>query len=159
MIPTAFFRGASRGQGEAFNLLVGAILGLLILGIVIGVIETFNRLECEGSAQKLKESYHNAIQLPTGAILEEKNLRFCAGTSFSNRQFALEANLPDACVRLDAPTGSVSIVNEAPTSVSFRQASKISVYYKCIKGEDPAFSSGSGCRESCTISIGKSIAP
>lgn len=146
-----------RGQGDAFMILIGSIIGVLILAIILGVIASFEKTECDSSIHTVYERFRTAVNLPTGEIISQKNLHFCTGNIFTRKSFGATEGLDDDCVILDGTPGRQLVV-ESPFSVSFQSSLRADVYFACAK---PPYPDGypipaTACRLACWIGFNKS---
>src|SRR3989338_9586562 len=123
------FHVGQRGQAfEAFKLLIGAILALLILTIVLGAVQQLQGLEDKISYDKLVQAAQSARKQPNGQVLKVEDIILKEG-GYSNTSFAEKMNLKPECVSLDAFGQAFS--SNAPVAVTVNRRMLSSVYYRC----------------------------
>jgi hypothetical protein len=154
--------GRSRGQGEAFMILIGAVIGLLMLAIIIGIIAYFNKIECDSSLNSLYQRFDTAVQLPTGEKIEKKGLQFCSGFVFTRLAFAQrQGTIGSECMYIDAsPSNAYDF--EPGVALRLKQSLRLDVYFECGRPPytNPAYgnelsSMPADCREACWIGFNK----
>ncbi len=140
-------RFSQRGQAfDAFNLLIGSILALLILMIILGAVQQLQGLEDKISYDKLIQAAQSARKQPNGQALKVEDIILKEG-GYTNASFAEKMNLDASCVTVesDAP----AFTSNAPTAVLVNQRILASVYLRCSIANTP------DCEVECQIKFGK----
>ena len=88
-----------KGQAfDAYRILLGAILGLLILVIIVSSINYFEGLRLQVSQQRFYDGLSNAVSQPNGEIFLIEDLIFKGGDSFSTRLLERRIGLEEGCL-------------------------------------------------------------
>jgi hypothetical protein len=137
-----------KAQGETFNLIVAAVLGLAILVIIVGIVLYFQNQKFLLSQQRFDATFDRALATPTGDVLVEKNVFFKGGELYSGAIFATGHAIGADCVSVQGGNQSALIVT--PDYVRIKTPTELDVYYKCTSTPtDPA------CGVACVVSFGK----
>lgn len=137
----------NRGQAyDAFELLIGAILALLILVIILGSVQQLRGLEDKISYDKLIQAAQSARKQPNNQTLKVEDIILQTG-GYSQASFAEKMNLLPECITVDSD-GPVFESN-APVSVVVRQRILASVFLRCNVATTPA------CEVECEIKFGR----
>ncbi|MBN1941043.1 MAG: hypothetical protein JW772_02570 [Candidatus Diapherotrites archaeon] len=140
----------SRGQHFAvFRLLIGAILGVAILVIIIGIIGFIQNWEYYVSDNILYEGLDNAVQTPNGDVVVRKNLKFPKGNSYAAGSLAANAGLEPECLEIQATDASVFAL-EGNNFIKMQNNAVAHVYYQCFMDRPE-------CDIYCIVSFGKAL--
>ncbi len=138
-----------RGQAfDAYRLLIGAVMGMLILVIIVSAITYFEDLRLEVSKQRFYDGLDNAVAQPNGEKLFVDSLVLKEGERFSSSQLASYMGLEDECVLFgDSGSGAFSGDDELVVVETYVLASMNIV---CETNFD---SPSCSCDVCCTISF------
>ena len=88
-----------KGQAfDAYRLLLGAILGLLILVIIVSAVNYFEDLRLQVSQQRFYDGLENAVSQPNSELLVIEDLVFKEGQRFSAVQLGKRMGLEENCL-------------------------------------------------------------
>lgn len=144
----------SRGQGgDVFVLLIGAVLGLAMLVIVMGVVGMFDDNRFQLSAVRFEDGFETALNLPTGQEVVQESLFFKQGVVLNARGLASSFNVAENCITFSSGH-SKAIPSPDGKSIAMENTVQANIYYRCENTLNPA---GDSCRPYCEISFGKSF--
>lgn len=86
------------GQFEPFKLLIGAVLGLLILVLVLGVVESVRSVQWQLSEGRFSDGFKIALNTPTGDEVLREKLLFRKGTVFSGTGLGHNTPVDPLCI-------------------------------------------------------------
>ena len=136
-----------RGQAfEAYKLLIGAILALLILLIILGAIQQLRGLEDKISHNKLVQAAQSARKQPNGQVLKVEDIVLKEG-GYTNESFAEKMNLDPTCISLDSY--GHAFAGSPPESVLVNYRVLASVFFRC------EVANTQDCEVECEIKFGK----
>lgn len=120
----------SRGQFEPFKLVIGAIMGLLILVIVLGIVSNISEVKWELSKQRFYDGFQTALKTPTGDIVLQKKLFLKGKNDFGSIALVSNTRLKPECVTFYTNTESIKISPNRQT-VNVLLDTQANVSYVC----------------------------
>ncbi|MFH0955361.1 MAG: hypothetical protein V1777_04630 [Candidatus Micrarchaeota archaeon] len=99
------------GQFEPFKLLIGAVLGLLILILVLGVVESVRSVQWQLSEGRFYDGFKIALNTPTGDEVLREKLLFRKGTVFSGIGLGHNTPVGPLCITFTSYDDRISTLN------------------------------------------------
>ncbi len=162
----------SKGEFEPFRLLIGAVIGLVMLVIVLGIVDLVSNSEWQLSQQRFFDGFGTALKTPNGDAVLQQKLKFKRGTQFSASALIRNTELQAAeCVQFETNTNLVdlpnaqlaNVANNAQTDVFFCcQLRQNAAIQKCRNPPEPtgtpqpdlSYPTGT-CNTSCFVLFGR----
>ena len=141
-------------QGQAFSaykLLIGAIMGLAILTIIMGVIGYFEGLRVEIDRELFEDGFEAAVNSPDGKVIV-KEITLHESTYTSKGLAEKFSGLTKDCIEFDAANWTAFNLAEGKQAIVIKKSVKAKVYYCCTLQGCPE-----GCNVCCRISFGRKI--
>lgn len=143
------------GQGfSVFRLLIGAIMGLMILLIILGITNYFEQMRLNLGVQKVNQSFLTAANKHNGTVIKLENVELPAGTEFSSLSFSNGSGVEKNCIRItgmETPDIVYSSIASGGYSVKIGHYAMLSIYFRCET------SATADCEVYCTVSLNKKL--
>lgn len=144
-----FLNEQNAQAGAVFRLMVDAIIGLVIMGSILSLLNYFEQQKVAVSLQEFEQVVISAVNSPDGKIIESKQLTFFKGTTYNVINFSAITGHDPECFLIQGLMGGAKITD---TSIEFLQNSQVRVFARCLPDQFH-----SDCPFYCTISFGKKI--
>ena len=139
------------GQFEPFKLLIGAVLGLLILVLVLGVIESVRTTQWQLSQGRFNDGFEIALKTPTGDRVIREKMLFRKGTIFSGIGLVHGTPVDPLCVFFYENDGRVETSNTSAFSKATVLADmQVDVEFMCQSNQ-----CATGNKTRCTVTFGR----
>ena len=130
----------SKGQaGSVFKILVGAVVGLAILGIIYSIILVMNNQKTYLSSEVFSNKIMMAMKNPTGSEYKIDDYSFSAGSVLSKAWLAEESGLAKECITLINTLNNKDVLSDNPDNAnyfSFKKDSIVDIGILCIVGDE-----------------------
>jgi hypothetical protein len=122
-----------RGQAfDVYRLLIGAIIGLAVLAIIVGVIPYFEQLSVNICKKEVQEAMLRASHVPDGStVAPVRKCVFEAESSLNSKQLSDFINIPVECVSFKASNSSSFNLISGDKGVYFSNRTEVPVFIKC----------------------------
>ena len=110
----------SKGQaGSVFKLLIGAVIGLAILGIIYSIILVMNNQKTYLSSEVFSNKIKMAMKNPTGSEYKIDDYSFASGNILSKKALAEQTGLKTNCITLVNTLNTGDVVSNDPNNVNY----------------------------------------
>ncbi|VVB99288.1 Uncharacterised protein [uncultured archaeon] len=130
---------------EPFNLLIGAIIALMMLAIIVGAVNYFDKKRLEVSSQKLDDGIANAVRQPNGQPLLVKEILLQEGTSMASHGVSSKTGLKEECISFDSGGVSGLTVSGSPPGSLLNVEARVLVNVIVTCTANPSQSCEVGC--------------
>lgn len=137
----------SFGQSsDVFRLLVGAVMGLAILLIVLGIIQVIEQQKFELSQIRFVDGFEAAVNLPANKTVKQEQLLFRQGTTITAYGLAKQFPVDEKCIVFFSGHSAVLIVS--PQKAQMTKPVQTDVFFNCAKNRVPS------CDIDCKVGFG-----
>jgi hypothetical protein len=153
-----FIREEKAQASDVFRLMVDAIIGLAILGIILSTLTAFGALRQQISVAEVRGLIEGAVQTPTGTIIESKTLSFSDGEGYTAPLFEEWTGIQASCFEFESNLNSIKIVSGPGGGAFFNSNLDTKVYARCVAtGNVCEYGDGDCgiCEIECLISFGR----
>jgi len=138
----------SKGQsGAVFKLLIGAVIGLAIIGIIYSIISIMNNQKTYLNEAVFSNNIKMAMKNPTGKDYWINNFTFRKDRVLSKKSLSEQTSLATGCITLEKDNSAPSSVISTDNLFSFTKEVIVDISVKCTAGD------AEGCPINCTLTV------
>ncbi len=142
-----FYKKAGGQESFVFQLLIGAIVGMIIIAIVYVLIQKMDDQKSYLSDESLMTNIKYAVKAPTGEPYIVENVILKKGAQFTKKYLSEETNMPEYCLDL---TSKKSVITEDDLGgLVIEQDIESDVKITCTPGD-----TSNNCDTNCNIEFG-----
>lgn len=139
------------GQGfSVFRLLISAIMGLMILLIILGVYNYFEKIRIDLGYQTIVNGFENAVNKHDGTVILVDSAELPAGTEISSFSLSQGTGLDKDCIKITGQNSDVFSIASDNRLATMNHYAKLNIYIRCETNIE-------GCEIYCTVSLNKKI--